>query len=86
MFEVGRHTTLVFHVLLNVTFQVKGARSGCVRQQEINRQLALANNDKEPQFTEAKEELRRLVTEANDLKTEYDRDYDELSEYELKTP
>lgn len=64
---------------LSLLIQVKSARSGCERQQDINRQLALENTDKEPQFTAAKEELRRLVTEAQDIKADYDSGYDELS-------
>ncbi len=46
----------------------------------MNRELALQNTDREPQFTQAKEELRCLVTEAEELKADYDQGYNELSE------
>ncbi len=60
--------------------QVKTARKECERLEEMNRELALQNTDREPQFTQAKEELRRLATEAEELKADYDQGYSELSE------
>ena len=46
--------------------------------------MALTNSDLEPQFTERKEDLRKQVTEAQDLKTGYEEDYQELSEFNMK--
>ena len=60
--------------------QVKDARQRCEKVQEENREMALENSDLEPQFTERKENLRKLVTEAQDLQTGYEEEYQELSE------
>ncbi|XP_064391593.1 vacuolar protein sorting-associated protein 37C-like isoform X2 [Halichondria panicea] len=64
---------------------VKTARGECERLQDMNRELALQNTDREPQFTQAKEELRCLVTEAEELKADYDQGYNELKRLQSRT-
>ena len=51
--------------------------------QERLRELAVANCELEPRFTSAKQELRVKCTESADLKEEYVKNFEELSEFLL---
>ena len=61
---------------------MKQSRQRAEKVQDKNRELALENSEEEPRFTEKKEELRLKVTEAQDLRDEYEEQFLELSEFE----
>ena len=45
-----------------------------------NRDIALKNCQRQPKFEELKRELRRKCSEADELRKDYERNYEELSE------